>query len=198
MIESLQTDHLDKNDAQGDFKEQRRRWRKRSSSADQAKHIPLERELPTRRFFAPLRTAGMELDPTTGPMVNNSSRPIILTSTINLIQLQKQLKGLVEGSFEFRNTRNGTRIPNSDTQRVLIPYCFTGTTFFMPSTPKLTYNLPVHWQENPDLHLSMYIQYHQFWFSDINSDNAQFFPLPISESHIVETHPHIILSCYIC
>jgi hypothetical protein len=36
--------------------------------------------------------------------------PIILTSAINLIQLQKQLKGLVEGSFEFRNTRNGTRI----------------------------------------------------------------------------------------
>jgi hypothetical protein len=36
--------------------------------------------------------------------------PIILTSAINLIQLQKQLKGLVEGSFEFQNTRNGTRI----------------------------------------------------------------------------------------
>jgi hypothetical protein len=36
--------------------------------------------------------------------------PIILTSAINLIQLQRQLKGLVKGSFEFRNTRNGTRI----------------------------------------------------------------------------------------
>jgi hypothetical protein len=36
--------------------------------------------------------------------------PIILTSAINLIQLQKQLRGLVKGSFEFRNTRNGTRI----------------------------------------------------------------------------------------
>jgi hypothetical protein len=36
--------------------------------------------------------------------------PIILTSILNLIQLQKQLKGLVKGSFEFRNTRNGTRI----------------------------------------------------------------------------------------
>jgi hypothetical protein len=27
-----------------------------------------------------------------------------------LIQLQQQLKGLVKGSFAFRNTRNGTRI----------------------------------------------------------------------------------------
>jgi hypothetical protein len=35
---------------------------------------------------------------------------IILTSTINLMQLQKQLKGLVKGSFEFRSTRNGTRV----------------------------------------------------------------------------------------
>jgi hypothetical protein len=35
---------------------------------------------------------------------------ILLTSAINLIQLQKQLKGLVTGSFEFRNTKNGTRI----------------------------------------------------------------------------------------
>jgi hypothetical protein len=27
-----------------------------------------------------------------------------------LIQLQKQLKGFVKGKFEFRNTRNGTRV----------------------------------------------------------------------------------------
>jgi hypothetical protein len=36
--------------------------------------------------------------------------PIILTLAINLIQLQKQLKDVVEGSFEFRTTRNGTRV----------------------------------------------------------------------------------------
>jgi hypothetical protein len=40
--------------------------------------------------------------------------PIILTSAINSIQLQKQLKGLVKGSFEFRNTRNRTRIANKE------------------------------------------------------------------------------------
>jgi uncharacterized protein with WD repeat len=36
--------------------------------------------------------------------------PIILTSSTNLIQLQKQLKSVVKGDFEFRSTRNGTRV----------------------------------------------------------------------------------------
>jgi hypothetical protein len=36
--------------------------------------------------------------------------PIILTSVVNLIQLQKQLKGVVSEDSEFRSTRNGTRV----------------------------------------------------------------------------------------
>jgi hypothetical protein len=36
--------------------------------------------------------------------------PIIPTSAINFIQLQKQLKGFMKRSFEFRNTRNGTTV----------------------------------------------------------------------------------------
>jgi hypothetical protein len=40
--------------------------------------------------------------------------PIILTSAANLIQLQKQLKGVAQRSFEFHNTRNGTRIVTKD------------------------------------------------------------------------------------
>jgi hypothetical protein len=36
--------------------------------------------------------------------------PIILTSAVNLILLQKQLKGLVSENSEFRSTRNGTRV----------------------------------------------------------------------------------------
>jgi hypothetical protein len=36
--------------------------------------------------------------------------PIVLTSTTNLMQLQRQVKNIVTGSFEFRNTRSGTRI----------------------------------------------------------------------------------------
>jgi hypothetical protein len=36
--------------------------------------------------------------------------PIVLTSQINLIQLQRQLKGLLKGNFKFRSTRNGTSV----------------------------------------------------------------------------------------
>jgi hypothetical protein len=36
--------------------------------------------------------------------------PIILTSTVNLNQLQKQLKNVLKEDFEFHTTRNGTRI----------------------------------------------------------------------------------------
>jgi hypothetical protein len=36
--------------------------------------------------------------------------PIILTSAVNFIQLQKQLKGVVSEDFKFRSTRNGTRV----------------------------------------------------------------------------------------
>jgi hypothetical protein len=38
------------------------------------------------------------------------SPPIILTTPTNLVQLQKQLKDVVAETFEFRNTRNGTRV----------------------------------------------------------------------------------------
>jgi hypothetical protein len=37
-----------------------------------------------------------------------------LTSAANLIQLQKQLKGVAKQSFEFRNTKNGTRVVIKD------------------------------------------------------------------------------------
>jgi hypothetical protein len=46
------------------------------------------------------------------PSCNKSGRPppIVLTSTTNLMQLQRKNKGIVMGSSEFRNTRNGTRM----------------------------------------------------------------------------------------
>jgi hypothetical protein len=50
------------------------------------------------------------------PALGNSSRPpqIVLTSAANLIQLQDQLKGVAKQHFEFRNTRNGTRLVTKD------------------------------------------------------------------------------------
>jgi hypothetical protein len=85
--------------------------------------IPSQLELPTRNLFAPLKTADMELksaeETKTQPdgdqqQPPSSQRgrppPIMPTSETNLIQLQKQLKGLVKASFEFQNTRTGTRV----------------------------------------------------------------------------------------
>jgi hypothetical protein len=36
--------------------------------------------------------------------------PIVMTSTTNLIRLQSDLEDHIKGEYEFRNTRNGTRI----------------------------------------------------------------------------------------
>jgi hypothetical protein len=120
MNETLLLEHGKSNE---EFREQKRR--KRNALDSEAKNIKKAakqttgerdtQELPTRNFFAPLRSAGMELDPTedTNSQTDgeqqqqppNSQRgrppPIILTSTINLIQLQKQLEELVKDSFEF-------------------------------------------------------------------------------------------------
>jgi hypothetical protein len=46
----------------------------------------------------------------TAPGKTDRPPPLMLTSASNLIRLQKQLKGAVKESFEFRSTRNGTRI----------------------------------------------------------------------------------------
>jgi hypothetical protein len=75
-------------------------------------------EVATRNLYAPLRTTEMDTDsantkasPQEAPAAKTGRPPaIILTSTINLIQLQKQLKNVVKDDFEFRSTRNGTRV----------------------------------------------------------------------------------------
>jgi uncharacterized protein YgbK (DUF1537 family) len=65
-------------------------------------------EQHTRNFFVPLRTE-MELkgskeeanDIEQQGMTNQAGRPppIILTSTVNLLQLQKEIEGIVKGRF---------------------------------------------------------------------------------------------------
>jgi hypothetical protein len=117
-----------------EFREQRRRKRNPSNEgAKKPKTMPIagikdprlrpQQDVPTRNFFAPLRTTDMECegnknhDETTEDEVQQGPGsqtgrppPIVLTSPENLIQLQKKLKGLCKGVFEFRSTRNGTRI----------------------------------------------------------------------------------------
>jgi hypothetical protein len=77
------------------------------------------KEVVTRNVFAPLRAADMDTD-ASGTEANSNKEavpgktgrppPIVLTSTANLIQLQKQLQIVVKENFEFRSTRNGTRV----------------------------------------------------------------------------------------
>jgi hypothetical protein len=108
-----------------EFREQRRR--KRNPSEEQptipkkavtaATSVP--KEITTRNFFDPLRATIMDTD-FSGTEANTQEKavpgkicrppPIILTSNINLIQLQKQLKTVVKDDFEFHSTRNGIRV----------------------------------------------------------------------------------------
>jgi hypothetical protein len=44
------------------------------------------------------------------PSKSGRPPPIVLTSTTNLIQLQRQITKITTANFEFRNTRSGTRI----------------------------------------------------------------------------------------
>jgi hypothetical protein len=77
----------------------------------------------TKNFFVPLRTTNMDTDApvtesksTKAEATGKSDRPppVTLTSAANLIQLQKQLKGVAKQSFGFRNTKNETRVVTKD------------------------------------------------------------------------------------
>jgi hypothetical protein len=110
-----------------DFKEVRNRKR---HSTEEAAHSPKKAAVPTpagpvptKNFFAPLRTTQMDTD---APVAESSTEdasapskaarppPIILTFAANLIQLQKKLKGVARQNFELRNTRSGTRVVTKD------------------------------------------------------------------------------------
>jgi hypothetical protein len=120
---------LEQKEPAEEFREQRRR--KRNPSEEQKKkpkpspsprdpRIKSQGQVLTKNFFAPLRTPGMDVEETTKPEEqqpsNKSGRPppIVLTSTTNLMQLQRKVKDIVTGNFEFRNIRNGTRIVTKD------------------------------------------------------------------------------------
>jgi hypothetical protein len=105
------------------------RSRKRQSTAEVARSpkkvdVPSPTgQVPTKNFYAPLRATNMETDASvTEPIPPEAaaegktgrSPPIVLTSTVNLIQLQKQLKGVAKDNFEFRSTQNGTRVVTKD------------------------------------------------------------------------------------
>jgi hypothetical protein len=108
------------------FKEARRRKRHNTNeNAPTSKKAAFSavdtppKVVATRNYFAPLRASDMDTDSTNTeatpreaatPTKPGRPPPIVLTFTVNLILLQKQLKGVVSESFEFCSTRNGTRV----------------------------------------------------------------------------------------
>jgi hypothetical protein len=107
-----------------EFREQRRR--KRVPSGDNSQALQAKKssnkappQVQTRNFYAPLKSA-MEVEERQGnsstdagdkaPSQAGRPPPIFLTATTNRLQLQKKLRAFVKGSFDFRNTRNRTRI----------------------------------------------------------------------------------------
>jgi hypothetical protein len=57
-------------------------------------------------------TSGAEVTPFEEAVLGKTGRPseIDLASATNLTQLQKQLKGMVKGNFEFYSSRNRSRV----------------------------------------------------------------------------------------
>jgi hypothetical protein len=101
------------------FKEVRswKRHRTGEAACTPKKAALLTSTVTTKNFFVPLRTINMDTDAhvtesnsTEKAATGKSCRPppIILTSATNLIQ--NQLKGEAQQSFEFRNTRKGSRV----------------------------------------------------------------------------------------
>jgi hypothetical protein len=102
-----------------------KRAKKPTTSTTKVNHLQLQSkaEVPTQNFVTSLRSIeteadhGADADGTTerqqqpAPSIQASMPPpIVLTSQVNLIQLQRQLKGLLKGNFKFRITRNCMRV----------------------------------------------------------------------------------------
>jgi hypothetical protein len=104
------------------FKEvQRRKRHCNEEPAQTTKKVPLPAstvKVATKNFI-PLQTTNMDNDApdtestTTEKVVSEKwgrLPPLRLTFATNLIELQKQLKGLAKDTFEFRSTKNRTRV----------------------------------------------------------------------------------------
>jgi hypothetical protein len=143
MNESLQSEQME---SQEEFREKKRRKRNLSdkltnnqnktamtSGSVRDPRMRPQPEVPTRKFFAPLRRE-MELERSKeedneGEQqgTNRAGRPppVILTSATNLLQLKKKIKGIVKGSFEFRHKERNQRTDKGNgrlhSHQILLP-----------------------------------------------------------------------------
>jgi hypothetical protein len=86
-------------------------------ATEECRPLPKPRPMVIKNFFAPRRAVPMEGVEMCGetPSSDNSldkgrPPPIVLTSEVNLLSLQKDLKAVVTGELFFRNTVSSTRI----------------------------------------------------------------------------------------
>jgi hypothetical protein len=107
----------------------RRKWHSTNKTSPTSKKVVLTtvsavidtplKEVATQNFFALLQACDMDMDSANtelspreaaAPAKIGRLPPVVLTSAVNLSQLQKQLKCAASENFKFRNTRNGTRV----------------------------------------------------------------------------------------
>jgi hypothetical protein len=127
----------------GGFREQTRRKKANTSEGERPNSIkekeqtmpvvkaPATTVVPTKTYFAPLRaiTTGksgerMESVIPTQQQKNAAKgterpSPIILTTTVNLLKFQTEVKAVTCGNFEFRNTRNGIRVVTKEMAQIV-------------------------------------------------------------------------------
>jgi hypothetical protein len=97
--------------------------------------------VPTRNFFAPLNSMEMDTEGKTGddtPKYSGRPPPIVVTTSINLIKTQKEIKPKLKGDFTLRNTKNGTRLTtkNMDDYSILKQYLEQNETPYYTFHPK--------------------------------------------------------------
>jgi hypothetical protein len=80
--------------------------------------------IPQRNFFSPYRAVEVDTDTTEGDGTESqpsssknqnqkgveSSCPIIISISVNLLNFQGELNIFMKGSFEFRTSRNGIKV----------------------------------------------------------------------------------------
>jgi hypothetical protein len=66
------------------------------------------KEVANRNLLSPIRASDMDTESTNTEVTH--LRQQLLPRQVDLILLQKQLKGVVSENFEFRSTRNGIRV----------------------------------------------------------------------------------------
>jgi hypothetical protein len=108
------------------FQERKRKKRNATGEKSPLKLQPAT-SVPTRNFFAPLNSGDMETEDRIEdegrketPKGTGQPPPIMVTTNINLIKVQNEIKTKLKGDFALHNTRNGFRISTKTMEDYLI------------------------------------------------------------------------------